>query len=144
MEAVKRFHWDTVFLELMKKMPTFMHLLHELVPKPTQRKPLLCFLASQVLKARHKHLGLVQRATSIMIVWEWYFKTGVYVSYSMCIRTALVNTNIHSIQVFSKPLNICLSYQGTLNIVSKISEDHDVEVQEWLDEWMKLVGDTIQ
>ena len=33
-----------------------------------------------------------------------------------------------------QPLNVCLSYQGTLNLVEKISEYHDVEVQFWQDE----------
>ena len=33
-----------------------------------------------------------------------------------------------------QPLNICMSYQGTLNLIEKISEDHDVEVQYWCDQ----------
>ena len=33
-----------------------------------------------------------------------------------------------------QPLNICMSYQGTLNLVEKLSEDHDIEVQFWRDE----------
>ena len=33
-----------------------------------------------------------------------------------------------------QPLNICLSYQGTLNLVEKLCQDHDVEVQFWADE----------
>lgn len=66
-EAVKHFHWETVILELLKKMPTLMALLSHLIPKPTERKPMLCFLASQLLKARHQHMGLVQRAVSIMM-----------------------------------------------------------------------------
>ena len=36
-----------------------------------------------------------------------------------------------------KPLNVCMSYQTTLNIVEKISEDHDVEVQFWGDNLIK-------
>lgn len=31
-----------------------------------------------------------------------------------------------------QPLNICLTYQGTANIVNKISTDHDEEVKEWV------------
>ena len=33
-----------------------------------------------------------------------------------------------------QPLNVCMSYVGTLNIVEKISEYHNVEVQFWGDE----------
>lgn len=33
-----------------------------------------------------------------------------------------------------QPLNVCLSYQGTLNLIAQLSEDHDIEVQEWADE----------
>ena len=30
-----------------------------------------------------------------------------------------------------QPLNVCLTYQGTTNIVKKISQDYDAEVREW-------------
>ena len=66
-EAVKHFHWDTVFLELVRKLPTLMSLLSHLLPRPMERKPLLCLLASQLLKARNQHMGLVQRAISMML-----------------------------------------------------------------------------
>ena len=33
-----------------------------------------------------------------------------------------------------QPLNIYMSYQGTLNLIEKISEDHDVEVLVWPNE----------
>ena len=66
-EAVKHFHWETVMLELSHKIPTLMSLLSQLVQQPATQKPLLCFLASQLLKARHQHMGLVQRAVSVMM-----------------------------------------------------------------------------
>ena len=66
-EAVKRFHWDTIWLELQQKMPTLMSLLSQLVRHPVKQKPLLCLLASQLLKGRHQHMGLVQRAVSVMM-----------------------------------------------------------------------------
>lgn len=65
MEAIKQFHWETVFLELEKKMPTLLSLLSHLIGKG--KKPLLCLVASQLLKARHQHMGLVQRAVSVMM-----------------------------------------------------------------------------
>ena len=66
-EAVKHFHWDTVMIELSRNLPTLMSLLSRLVGHPADRNPLLCLMASQILKSRHQHLGLVQRAVSVMM-----------------------------------------------------------------------------
>ena len=41
-----------VSLELFHKLPTLMALLSKIVRKPTERGPLLCMLASLLLKAR--------------------------------------------------------------------------------------------
>lgn len=66
-EAVKRFSWETVWLELSRNVPTLMSLLSQLIPGASHKKPLLCFLASQLLKSRHQRLCLVQRAVSVML-----------------------------------------------------------------------------
>lgn len=66
-EAVKKFSWEAVWLDLRRKMPIFMSLLYELVPKPESRLPLICMIASQLLKCRHRQLCLVQRAVSVML-----------------------------------------------------------------------------
>ena len=66
-EAVKHFNWTTVMMEYEKMMPTLMTLLKQLVPKPIEHKPLLCQVASQILKSRHQRMGLVQGAVSIML-----------------------------------------------------------------------------
>ena len=50
-EAVKHFHWDTVMLE--QRALTLMHLLNQLVVRQDERKPFLCFLASQILKSHN-------------------------------------------------------------------------------------------
>ena len=71
-EAIKHFHWDTVFLELQNKVPTLMSLLKQI---PAEKKPLLCFLGSQLLKSRHQHMGLVQTVISV-----WHTATV----YHMC------------------------------------------------------------
>ena len=60
LEAVKHFDWDTVILELLHKMPTLLSLLSQIVRQPSQQKPLLCFLASQLIKSRHQRIRLVQ------------------------------------------------------------------------------------
>lgn len=38
-----------------------------------------------------------------------------------------------------QPLGICLSYQRTMEIVRIISEDHNIEVQEWEDKLVERV-----
>lgn len=66
-EAVKQFSWESVLLELQEMMPTLMQLLMKLVTNPSEKKPLLCLLASQLLKQRYPKLCLVQRAISALL-----------------------------------------------------------------------------
>lgn len=66
-EAVKNFSWETVVLELQNKTHTLMHLLQNLVAKPSHNKPLICLIASQFLKQRYPKLCLVQRAVSAFL-----------------------------------------------------------------------------
>ena len=66
-EAVKHFHWETVMLELERKVPTLLTLLKHIVPQPAEQRPLICLVVSQLLKSRHRRMGLVQRAVSIML-----------------------------------------------------------------------------
>ena len=82
-EAVKYFHWETVMLELQRKMSTLtcMSLLSLLVQQPAEKKPLLCFLASQLLKTRHPHMGLVQRAVSVMMYVNGTAKQVHFISF---------------------------------------------------------------
>lgn len=66
-EALKRFSWKTVHMEMKKHMPTLMSLLSLIVPLPEEKEPLLCMLTAQLLKARHQRMSLVQRAVSLML-----------------------------------------------------------------------------
>ena len=66
-EAVKNFSWETVRLELYKKVPTLMSLLSHIVRRPTQHIPFLCMVTSQLLKSRHQRLCLVQQAVSVTL-----------------------------------------------------------------------------
>ena len=66
-EALKYFSWETIFLELESQMPTLMMLLKMLVRYPTKKKPLLCIIASQLLKQKWPKMGLVQRAVSMLM-----------------------------------------------------------------------------
>ena len=38
-----------------------------------------------------------------------------------------------------QPLNVCLSYQRTSDLVKLISEDHAIEVEYWKDQLMSLI-----
>ena len=66
-EAVKHFSWEMVSVEFTRKIPTLMSLLSQIIPHASERKPLVCFVASQLLKSRHQQLSLVQRAVSVMM-----------------------------------------------------------------------------
>ena len=65
-EAVKNFNWETVRLELIQEMPTLMSLLSQLIGQCSHHS-LLCLIATMILKSRHRHMGLVQRAISVML-----------------------------------------------------------------------------
>ena len=139
-------------LELSHKIPTLMSLLSQLVRQPATQKPLLCLLASQLLKSRHHHMGLVQWAVSVMMYGNATAKqVHFYSSWKRFLRGEFGMHNhsdywywctcIHTLQVFEnlQLLGICMSYQGTMNIVEKISEYHDIRVQEWADELVHLI-----
>ena len=49
-EEVKDFSWETVRLEFNRHLPTVMLLLLMIVNKPSERIPLMCFIASLLLK----------------------------------------------------------------------------------------------
>ena len=67
MEAVKRFHWDTILLEYKRMVPTLVLLLECLIPKPADRKTFVCFMASLLIKCCHQRMCLLQCAVSIML-----------------------------------------------------------------------------
>lgn len=66
LEAVKCFSWESIWLELEHRLPTLMTMLQSLVKYPGQNKPLLCLLASMLLKQRSPKLSLVQKAISVL------------------------------------------------------------------------------
>ena len=63
-EVVEHFHWR---LELLQQTPILMSLLTQLLGRAPEHSPLLCLLTSIILKSRHRHMGLVQRAISVML-----------------------------------------------------------------------------
>lgn len=66
-EAIKNFWWETVWQEMLKKMPTLMLLLSQIVGQVEDRHPMLCLIASMIIKSRHQHMSLVQRVVSVML-----------------------------------------------------------------------------
>ena len=63
-----------------------------------------------------------------------------YDSYNTIVTLVYYITPLY-LQVFVNlhPLNVCMSYQRTLDLVQGISQDHDIEVQFWADELKKLI-----
>ena len=67
LETVTHFDWETVRLEFQQKLPTLMSLLSQVTGQASKRSPLICLLASMILKSRHQRMGLIQRAVSVML-----------------------------------------------------------------------------
>ena len=63
-EAVKRFSWESIWLEYQAKVPTLLALLTGLLPKA--EKKFITFVVSLLLK-RRKHMSLVQRVVSLVL-----------------------------------------------------------------------------
>ena len=74
-DALKNFSWDAISNDLLNKMTLLMSLLTQLIPCPEKSKPLICMLASQMLKSRHPHMGLVQQAVSVYLI-KWVLLNG--------------------------------------------------------------------
>ena len=66
-EGVKQFNWETIWLELLQKMPTLLNLLACLVKDPNKSKSMLCLIISMILKERLSHMCLVQRGISVLM-----------------------------------------------------------------------------
>ncbi len=66
-EALKYFDWERIWMEFEKNIPTLINFFRYIVPHPSENIPLICLMASQVLKSWHSQLGLVQRAVSVML-----------------------------------------------------------------------------
>ena len=64
-EAVKRFSWESIWLEYQAKVPTLLALLTGLLPKA--EKNFITFVVSLLLKRRCKHMSLVQRVVSLVL-----------------------------------------------------------------------------
>ena len=101
--------WDKVARELMRGLPTLMELLKQLVKKPAKKAPLIIILASQLLKSCHQHMGLVQRAVSIMLYGNGaakqvsimyiaiiYFTTSMFIRKGLCKSSALACLHVTS------------------------------------------------
>lgn len=137
-EAVKFFSWETIWLELEHCIPTLMTLLKLLVKHPGCNKPLLCFLASMLLKQRSPKLSLVQKAISILMYGNG---TSKEVSTSYLYDEVIVFYTFgfffyFHVQVYRclQPLMVCLSSSGTAKLIERLNEDHDIEVQFWADD----------
>ena len=67
-EDIADFNWAALWLQLTKKAPTLMRILETLLLQESgKNKPLVCFLASIVLKHQCQKLAFVQRAISLLL-----------------------------------------------------------------------------
>jgi hypothetical protein len=68
-DVVKFFRWDRLLFELTRTMPVLMKMLGSLVVDSNDKKriPLVCCIASMVLKKRFSKMALFQRAMSVLL-----------------------------------------------------------------------------
>ena len=65
--GLNQFSWESVFMEMGKGLPTLIKFLSHLIPRPKDNIPLVCMIASQLVKGRHQRMSLVQRAISTVL-----------------------------------------------------------------------------
>ena len=61
-EGIRKFSWDTLWLELVHKAPTLLHFYRQLFRGAS--KALICFAILMIIKWRSPKMGLVQRVVS--------------------------------------------------------------------------------
>ena len=64
-QAVQNFNWENLWLELVSKAPTILHLYRQLFRGAPN--PLICFAVSLIVKWRSPKMGLTQRAISAVM-----------------------------------------------------------------------------
>ena len=138
-EAVKHFSWKTVGIELHDKLLTLMTLLAKITKKSASNSSLLCLLGSMILKWRHRQMGLVQHAISVMMYMgmahpnRCIFKhRHILLFYADYAKTFLfAGVFEHATAQYLYVL------QAISPILKEISEHHDIEVQIWADKMIE-------
>lgn len=64
--ALQQFQWESILLHFQRCMPTLMLLLKMLIPD-SRKTPLLCTIASQILKCHKRKMSLLQQAISLLL-----------------------------------------------------------------------------
>ena len=111
--ALQNFNWKSLLVHYEYYMPMLMQLLKVLIPNFQQREPLVCTLASQILKNWNTKMSLLQQAVSILLygngtkkqVWHWKLSIFycMYITYSI-IRSTIVFSHSCSVLHTKEPL----------------------------------------
>ena len=106
-EAVKRFNWESIWLEYQAKVPTLLALLTGLLPKA--EKKFITFVVSLLLKRRCKHMSLVQRVVSLVMYGNAAKKQVSVVNAIIYVLALIVSPDI---QLFAaiNGLHVCLGH----------------------------------
>ena len=128
-DGIRYFKWDRLFHELSQGMPTLIKLLLSLLHgcEDGKRVILISVIASMILKQRNNKLALLQRTISVLLYGKGCSKQVVIF---LCIFLFIVQITL---QVYNclQSLMITLSYTGTIKLIDRLSEDHDIKVQYW-------------
>ena len=94
-QAMQHFNWENLWLELVSKAPTLLHLYRQLFRGAP--KALICFAVSLIIKWRSPKMGLVQRAISAVMYGNGANKQVS--TYFHNFNTTLLSVTCHSIAI---------------------------------------------
>ena len=131
-EGVKKFSWESIWLEFKAHVPTLYKLISGFLPKADDR--FISFVIALLLKKRSKHMSLVQRVISTLLYGnsakkQVSIKLKNLIIYIACVR-------LLSLQIFNclQPLMVCMSAPVTSRIIDNVIDDYNVDVMFWADE----------
>lgn len=128
-KALHTFSWEVVWRELESKVPTLLQLYKQLFPRASQ--VLICFAISLVIKCRSPKMSLIQRVVSTFLYGNGASKQVGMNDHTMqhaCIILTLLLLKIYNCL---QPFMVCLSYNGTIKQMRRLTEDFDVDVTSW-------------
>ena len=76
--------------------------------------------------------GTSTKSTIYSSLQQWLQQTGIATHYLL-----LIYYDNRFIYNCLQPLMVCLSHSGTLKLLDKLAEDHDIKVQFWSNDFKK-------
>ena len=148
-----KFQWQTLIDELQNRAPIVLKILQVITSHSDSRNeqkcgdvhyPAICLVMGILLKERNRQMCGVQKILSLLL-----FKSGVQKQVSVIISLSTCTDSYSVIHMQTQSqlnhVNVCLSYNGLLNLLSEVSKLHQVSLQQWVavGQRFKFVGDNV-